>query len=313
MLSLFENNRNLKDITVYLLGTDISEHNKDTLYSIAHGYNRDCQIIEMPNIDIPKSLITARWPQSAFNRLYAANILPDTIDKVLYLDCDTLILGQLSELSEMDLEEYFIYGVKDCIGASYKKNVGLSREKPYINAGVLYLNLHKLRKVDISHKIKKFLERFGKRIHYADQDLLNGMFNGEFGVLPAEYDVMTLEYMYCYHDILKLRHPVNYYSKKEIEYAVSNPKIVHFTTCMLNIRPWYESSNHPLTAEFLKYKNMSPWKENALLVETKKKSSKVNTLKMLQNLPHGIETTLLGLIHSIFYPKAIWIKAILKR
>lgn len=173
MLSLFENNKDLDAISVYLLGERISEENKSKLKDIADKYKRECIIIEMPELDIPQSLVSKRWPKSAFSRLYAANILPDNLDSILYLDCDTVIMGSLSYMDKLNNSDCVIYGVRDCIGEFYRKNIGLNRKSLYVNAGVLLMNLEKMRKINISQIIDSFLSEYGQLIHYADQDVLN--------------------------------------------------------------------------------------------------------------------------------------------
>ncbi len=312
MISLFENNRDIEYITVYLLGENISSNSKLKLQEIGKCYCRKCEIIDMPKIEIPKNLITARWPKSAFSRLYAAAVLPDTVDSILYLDCDTIILGKLNGLETINLEEYMLYGVKDCISALYRKNIGLNANSLYINAGVLLFNLKKLRSINVTERIEKFLKRYSQGIHYADQDVLNGAFNEKFGIFPAEFNVMTLTYMYEYNDILKLRHPINYYKKVEIENAIRNPKIIHFTTCMLNVRPWYINSTHPMTNEFLKYKNISPWCDKQLMVMKENKELKYKLLYVLQMLPHNFQIKLLGILHTFIYPLTIRVKLMIK-
>lgn len=310
MISLFKNNETLKDIHVYLLGTDISHDNKKLLKSIAKDYKRECTIIDMPEVDIPKKLISTRWPRSAFNRLYAAKILPCNVKKILYLDCDIIVLNSLKYIETTKLDEYPIYGVKDCISKGYKKNIGLRPESPYINGGVLLLNIEKLRNIDISKKMDNFLKKYEKCIHYADQDILNGTFKDEIGVLPPEYDVMTLEYMYTYKEIKLMRKPSNYYTEREINNAVNNPCIVHFTTNLLNIRPWYKNSNHPKAKDFIKYLKISPWADKELeemRINTKNKKNAV--FKILNKFPKKIELRLLGFIHSNIYPKYIKIKS----
>lgn len=306
MISLFENNKNMQNIKVFLLGEKISSENKLLLQNIAEKYKRECIIIDMPEIEIPKTLISMRWPKSAFSRLYSAQVLPENIDKILYLDCDTIILNDLVDIDEINIEDYVICGKKDCIGTLYRKNIGLKKDSIYVNAGVLLLNYKKLREINVSKMIDVFLKKYVNCIHYADQDVLNGIFANNIGTLPVEYDVMTLEYMYSYSDIKSIRHPINYYSQEEIEKALKNPKIVHYTTNMLNIRPWYSNSNHPKANEFLKYKNMSPWKDKKLAEMNKKTSIKDNVFNILHFLPYKIEIRILGIIHSICYP--IWIK-----
>lgn len=312
MLSLFENNKTADRICVYVSGEYISETNRGKLKGIAHRYGRECTIIDMPELDIPETLCTMRWPKSAFARLYSPSFLPEGVSKILYIDCDTMIRDTLEGLWNVNTNEYPVYGKKDCIGANYRKNIGIDGSGLYINAGVLLLNLTELRKLDIPALIDDFLSGYGRFIHYADQDILNGMFKGRFGVLPPEYNVMTLEFMYSYDQLGILRKPVNYYPRDEIEKAAEHPCIVHFTTCMLNTRPWFKGSPHPLANEFIYYKGISPWEAHELHEASVCISFKCRLLKLLRRFPQKMELAVLGMVHADLYPKAVYLKALFK-
>lgn len=313
MISLFENNKDIDKINVFLLGNEISAENSKKLTSIAKKYNRTCTIIDMPDIEIPEQLMSSRWPKSAFSRLYSAMILPNTIKKILYLDCDTIILQSLNDLFQMSTDEYTIYGVRDCISKKYMTNIGLSEKDVYINAGVLLINCEKMRDLNINLMITSFLNKREEYVYYADQDILNGIFNGKIGILPAKYDVMSIEYMYSYKDINLMRKPLNYYSKFELENAILKPSIVHFTTNMLNVRPWYINSNHPLREKFLIYKANSPWNEKKLEYFDLKKQKNYNLFKFISVFPKKIQMIIIRFIHSTLLPNTIYIKGYFKR
>ena len=304
VISLFENNKDIHDLTVYLLGEGISEENKKVLHELGEQYERKIKIIDVPYFDIPNSLVSARWPLSAFTRLFSANLLPDEIEKILYLDCDTIINGSISELDKVDVSGKVFLGVKDCIGKKYKENIGLKFNDAYINAGVLLINFKRLRKIDVAEKIDQYLQKFLYLINYADQDILNGTFKNEIGTLNPKYDVMTIEAVYSYNDIKLLRRPVNYYSEIEISEAVKKPIIIHYTTNMRTIRPWFSNSNHPFVEVFRKYLAMSPWK-NKKLDDFKFKSRESWLIGLIQILPNKIACSLLGLIHAEIKPNVI--------
>lgn len=105
-ISLFENNQGIKELKVYLLGENISEENKNELKTIGEKYGREVEIIDVPKLNIPPSLVSARWPLSAFTRLFSGVILPADVERILYLDCDTIISGNLSELDNVDFKDY---------------------------------------------------------------------------------------------------------------------------------------------------------------------------------------------------------------
>jgi Lipopolysaccharide biosynthesis proteins, LPS:glycosyltransferases len=302
MISLFEMNKNLKEINVYLLGDNISDKNKGILREISSKYSRTFVAIDVPELDIPEILCNQRWPRSVYIRLFSGQLLPKDIKSILYLDCDTIITNDLSQLENLNIEDKIVYGVKDCIGRLYKENIGLSEDTVYINAGILMFNVEKLRDMDMSKEISGFLNKYAKTMFFADQDVLNGIFKGDVGVLNPKYDLMTLLYSYSYKEIQSLRKPTAYYSKVEIEEAKEKPCIVHFTTCMLNVRPWFHGSNHPYSRLFDMYWTMSPWSK--MPYQVKKKDSKEDTILkfLLSIMPKKIGISILGILHSNVRP-----------
>ncbi len=304
MISLCENNRNLAELEVYLLGDHISEENKRTLSGIAKRYNRVCRFIDVPDLDIPHQLTSNRWPKSAFTRIFSGELMPKDIHKVLYLDCDTIVKGNISKLEDFDTNGHVISAVKDCVSWQYKKKIGLSKNDSYVNAGVLLIDLDRLRQMNIRQMMSDFVLSHYHLISYADQDILNGMFKGKFGALPPEYNAMTQVCAYSYKQILQYRRPSAYYTEKEIENAQHNPIVIHFTTCMLNVRPWLQNSNHPWAAEFDRYQSLSPWASRPKgIARFDKKEHKI--IRGVLALPDCISYRLIGLLHAVIRPMAI--------
>jgi len=308
VISLFENNKHIQDLTVYLLGENISDENKLILKNLAVKYRRKIFVIDVPEFDIPEKLVSARWPLSAFTRLFSGQLLPDNVERILYLDCDTIIKSDISQLNHIDINTYIFYGVKDCIAKLYKQNIGLNTNDPYINAGVLLINLNQLRKIDMQEAINKYMKKYDGFINYADQDILNGIFKGKIGILAPCYDVMTISAAYTYEEMQLLRNPVCFYGKEELAEAVKNPVIIHYTTNMRIIRPWYSNTNHPLASEFKKYLQMSPWKNKRLkaMIFT---SREAKIISMIDKLPKAISYKLLGMMHAKLKPIYIKLRA----
>lgn len=311
MISLFENNKAQEHLKVYLLGDRISDDNRKILKQIANRYSRECIVIDVPELKIPDVLISTRWPISAFTRLFSGILMPEEIEKVLYLDCDTIIKQNISDIWNIDMKDNIFYGVKDCIGKKYKENVGIDGDGVYINAGVLLINLDRLRKIAVLEEIDKYLSKYKSYINYADQDILNGIFSSKIGVLKPEYNVMTLISVYDYDEVMNLRFPTNYYTKNEIEKCETSPKVIHYTTCMLNVRPWFLNTNHPHAKEFFKYMKLSPWK-NSLLDTFEFNSKNLKVVSIIQKLPDKVANRILGLIHAKLKPLYIRYKAEMK-
>lgn len=307
-ISLFENNKVIEDLKVYLLGENISEDNIKLLKAIGEKYGREVEVLDVPKLKIPPSLVSARWPLSAFIRLFSGIILPADVERILYLDCDTIITGDISELENVDFNGNIAMGVKDCISGRYKKNIGLDCNSLYINAGVILFDMDALRKVNINAEIENYMSKYEKLINYADQDILNGMFNGKIGELNPKYDVMTIDAVHTYEEIQQLRRPTNFYSKEKLEKAVKTPTIIHYTTNMLVIRPWFSNTNHPFAGEFKKFMDMSEWK-NRELKKMFFDSKVARVIRVIMKLPKRVAYKVLGIIHAELVPRYISMRA----
>ena len=130
---------------------------------------------------------------------------------------------------------------------------------------------------------------------------MNGIFQGDFGLLPVEYDMQTQFVQYPYEEIVKIRHPHRFYTKEEVEYGKQHPKIYHYTTCMLDVRPWFANSEIANAWAFDKYMAMSPWKDKKKTVKTFDGAAN-EVLKKIDKLPNGLRLPILGLIHSTLRP-----------
>lgn len=301
MISLFENNKESKEIDVYVFGDNLSEENQKTMTEIAIKYGRNCHHVDVAKINIPQILMSERYPKSTFSRLFAYDLLPKEVEKLIYLDCDTIVMGSLEDMFNMDVEGKAFLATKDCMGKAYKRKIGLKDSDTYINAGVMLMNMKRLREIPIADRMVDFVEKYAEAMTYADQEIVNGIFQGDFGILPVEYDMQSQFVQYPYEEIVSIRHPHRFYTKDEIEFGKKNPKIYHYTTCMLDIRPWFADSKLVNAWAFDKYMQMSPWKDRKKA--TKSFDGMANgVLKQVDKMPDGIRLSILGLIHSTLRP-----------
>lgn len=170
----------------------------------------------------------SRWSPVIFYRLFAHEIFTN-IDKLLYLDSDTLINDDLTELYNTDISKYAFGAVRDMALINIPKHpageyVKEFKEKYlkhdlYINSGVLLLNLNYLRTTQSPWKTDCTLK-------YPDQDILNVVFDGKILELPLRYNTVS-------NGIYDKKFPLserNFIKKKihiEHFYAACKPYIYH--------------------------------------------------------------------------------------
>ena len=121
ILSLLEHNRNVKELNLYLIDNQISAENKQKLEGMIASFGRTLTYLAHPDIEKRSAteINVGRWNISTFYRLFLPSMLPETVKKVLFIDCDTLVMQDLTPLWEMDMGDKWLYGVDDCRGAAY--------------------------------------------------------------------------------------------------------------------------------------------------------------------------------------------------
>ena len=97
---------------------------------------------------------------SSYARLFLSSMLPKNVEKVLYYDCDTIVVNKLDEIWNIDIDNYYVAGVQDTVSNEIKRAVGINEEFKYINAGMLLINLKRWRKDKIEEKFINFIDKY---------------------------------------------------------------------------------------------------------------------------------------------------------
>lgn len=184
--SLLENNSS-RNVVVHILHSDLSEATKARLQIFESRYkNAKIQFHKIDDSRFEKFGLTIEHiTMETYFRYMIAEVLPN-IDRVLYLDGDTIVNGDISELFDTDLTNYYCAGVSDIYieSVGYKKTLGL--DGLYINAGVIFFNLDEMRKTNIAEKLFKLTAE--NNFKYQDQDAINIAFNGKMKELDCVYN-----------------------------------------------------------------------------------------------------------------------------
>jgi lipopolysaccharide biosynthesis glycosyltransferase len=132
---------------------------------------------------------------AAYARLLAPDLLPPSIEKIIYLDCDLLVEGDLSRLwAEPVGNNYLlaVQGAKHLISTSplaLIPEVAARADDPYFNSGVLVMNLRAMRREKFAERAFEFGHRWRDQIRTADQDLLNAMSIGRWRQLDPIWNL----------------------------------------------------------------------------------------------------------------------------
>ena len=108
------------------------------------------------------------------------------MDKILYIDADTLVTGPLQKLYGTNMGNNLIAAVSDAGAAERKQQLGFSKEEQYFNAGVLLLNLRQIRRENLEPLWLKMVNE--NQYPWPDQDILNITCRKRVKWLPRQYN-----------------------------------------------------------------------------------------------------------------------------
>lgn len=185
---------------VYLLHTAINdaalEHTRRLL-----GEQGTLIPVEVRDIDLVNAPTTARYPMEIYYRIFAAKYLPDTLERVLYLDPDIIVNGCLDALYSLELDDYFFAAASHTGKLITKINgirLDMDEEAPYINSGVMLMNLKKLREEQNLDEVFRFVEERRNLLFLPDQDIISSLYGSKILALDSFRYNMT-ERLYMQH------------------------------------------------------------------------------------------------------------------
>lgn len=161
--SLCENNKNAKDINIYIASYKISDSNKKKLEKLVESFSRNLIIIELGDLNnyFDFEFDSSGWPPVTLARLVIDKLLPIEVEKVLYLDSDVIVRRDLSDLWNLDIKDNVLaMSIEPTVDKERKSKIGLENY-PYYNAGVMLMDLKKWRDTKACQRIFDFFKSFG--------------------------------------------------------------------------------------------------------------------------------------------------------
>lgn len=263
-VSIFSLIKNNEKVRIHAFITDVTKETQVALKNWLSNYGVSISFYETEDLlkDYASIFLHRKINVGTFGRLLASSVLPNEINRIIYLDCDTLIVGNLEELSDLSMGDSLLAGVYDMamppVGA--KENLGYKKDDIYINAGVLVMDMQTWRKENVEESFLSFCREHPDTLFF-DQDALNAVGHGRIKLLPPNYNLTFITSELPYNCAVKLLEPytTKYYSEEVYCDAQKEPKIIHFATEIFG-KPWYDPSYIRFADIWREYYNLTPWK-----------------------------------------------------
>ncbi len=125
------------------------------------------------------------------HKIYLPEILSE-LDKVIYMDGDTIVLKDLHELFDIDVADVYVAVAKDGIFYRFPKEMqemGLDKRGYYFNSGVMLYNLALQRQDNITEKLVEYIKTHED--FFGDQDVLNMVFGDKLKLMSYRYNCIS--------------------------------------------------------------------------------------------------------------------------
>lgn len=181
-----------------------------------------------------------RMPVTTYYKLALPKLLPGSVGKVIWLDCDLIVNRDLGELWDLPLNGHPVLAAQDAtvplvssrFGVSGFQELGIPRDAKYFNAGVMVVDLASWRRERIVPRTIAYLKEHGKAVFFWDQEGLNAVLAGRWGELDSRWNQSATAPM------------------------TGEAWIVHFTG---SLKPWRYVAADPHCESYFRYLDMTAW------------------------------------------------------
>ena len=198
--------------------------------------------------------VTHHWiTPLTFVRLLVPELLPTEVDKAIYMDCDAVVVDDLSKLWDTDVDGKSLFAARDLIGwvsdpnagiCNYRE-LGIPEKSKYFNAGILLVNLKKWRRQDTSQRLLNYLKNYRDIIRASDQEALNAVLFDDWGELDFRWNWQIIPRYYRIGT-----------HKMGWSPPPSRKSIIHFHS---EEKPWLPGCDYDEKKVFFEYLDRTEW------------------------------------------------------
>ncbi|MEC9261788.1 MAG: glycosyltransferase family 8 protein [Pseudomonadota bacterium] len=227
-----------RNVNIYLVFNDLNEQNQARFKTV----ETDKLAIHCRPTNVvvdgvgPKNHVS----KATFVKFELINALPE-LSKVLYLDGDIIVNGDLAPLWQTELNDYYLAAVENPF-STRQAALDMDPDAIYFNAGILLLNLAKMREDNFYQKAHDYIEQSGNKLMFHDQDVFNHLVNGQFVQLSEVFNFQTF--------FIRKIHRFSPDKRSYYRNIMNNATIVHYSS---GIKPWDKFDPHPLVGLFRQY------------------------------------------------------------
>ena len=271
LTSLFQNNRQ-HTIGIHVIVSGINQEAKDAITEYVNSNHNKIIFYEVDTDYISKLVLPDNEENyltgAIYYRLFFPFLVSEAVERLLYMDVDTLVVGDLAGLATLDLAGKPVGAVTDT-DMPVRTDLGIYSVEEYFNSGVLLMDIAMWKAQSISEKALKIIGEQPERIRgYPDQDALNMALQDNWYKLTVKYNLMRL-------------YVPNEVPKRQFANFLKDQKIIHYN----GKKPWFSDCEHRLRHVYQQYARLSPRPEATHIAKvklSKEKQRKLSRSRMME-------------------------------
>jgi lipopolysaccharide biosynthesis glycosyltransferase len=189
----------------------------------------------------------SQFTPAMWYRIFLPELLPG-VDRVLYLDADTIVAESLGPLWQLDLEDNYLAAVTNLFQHNHVQRpaeLGLAGPEVYFNSGVLLMNLERMRRDSCSAALADYARVHAHELEWPDQDALNVVLGGRRLPLHPRWN--------CMNSMFAFRSARRVFGRRALREALARPAIRHFEGPAEN-KPWHPDCRAPLRELYTRHR-----------------------------------------------------------
>ncbi len=252
MMSILSTAKTPERIAFHLIDGGIHPENRGRLLQIVDGFKAGLTFLEVDSGKLESVYVSNQLTAATYYRLEA---LPASVERCIYLDSDMVAFSDIAELWNIPLNGKIIGAAIDHGMVVSKNNfgekmreLGLSKDSLYFNAGMLLVDLKKWREAGIDQKAMKLALSRSFRSH--DQDVLNMLFKDNWEILPSKWNAMPAVYGFNFRVYRQRKRFA------DVSEARKSFGIVHYAG---RYKPWEFRRCEPFNGAYVDYLMKTPF------------------------------------------------------
>ena len=237
VLSVLEHLPADRSVDWHVLCSGMTERHKAAFAALAGERPVRFHWREVPDDALSNYPVRGHFVPLVYARLLAPDLLPTSVERLLYLDADLLVLDDITRLWALPLHgailaaaDMAVPRVSSPMGLRRFGQLGIAPDAPYFNAGVYLADLSTWREERVTEKTLAYLHRYHDDVNLLDQDALNAVLHDRWLRLDVRWNLIA--------SLAGRRHyRPDGIDPQEYRRALAQPGIVHFAGLL---KPWVQ-------------------------------------------------------------------------